>query len=261
AVTDLGTVADASDARLAPFANESSPTAWTGAGDDIHVSVNDHTAPTTTTQAASPVALDNVLAAQWSAVDDWSPISSYQLQVADIGPRDASSSLDWRTVSTTTATERNLRVARGYTRCYRVFATDAGGNAEADATARCTTAPLDDRDLRRSAGWEAVSDAKSYRGTLMRTKQRGAKLAYSNYPFNSVKLLFRRFPKGGTVEIMLSGQHVRTLSTAGPAMREVALPASRPDLGKRNRVLQIQVVSKGRLVLIDGVIPPTNPQG
>ncbi|KQW49113.1 hypothetical protein ASC77_10460 [Nocardioides sp. Root1257] len=261
AVTDLGTVADAADARLGRLADESSPTAWTGAGDDIRISVNDHTAPVTTSQGSTAVALDNVLPATWSAVDDWSAVASYRLQVADVGPRDDSGRLSWRDASAaTTATERKLRVARGATRCYRVFATDAVGNAESGADEHCTTAPLDDRDLRRSTGWEAVSDAKSYRSTLMRTKQRGAKLAYSNYPFNSVKLLFRRFPRGGTVEILLSGQHVRTLSTAGAAMREVALPASRPDLGNRDRILQIRVVSKGRLVLIDGVIPPTNPQ-
>jgi hypothetical protein len=257
----LGTVATAADAHLAtppPAAPGSqdgvAPTAWTDGGDDVRVSANDHVGPTTTARAVSRATLDNRLNARWSGVDDWSGVASYRLQVADLGPRQDNESRRWSTVLPgTTSKQRLLRVTPGTTRCYRVRATDTVDNIGAESADFCSMAPVDDRGLHRSKGWSKVRDAKSYRDTLLRSTRKGATLTFRAYPFNRLMLLVRQIPRGGKVEVLLGGRHVRTLSTAGRAKRMVALPANRDSLRPQKSTLQIRVVSRGRPVLIDGV--------
>jgi hypothetical protein len=257
----LGSVATAADARLATpsVADPGSqdgvvPTAWTDGGDDVRISANDHIGPTTTARAVSRATLDNRLSARWSGVDDWSAVASYRLQVADLGPRQDNDKRRWSTVlPATTSKQRLLRVTPGTTRCYRVRATDGVDNIGAESADFCSMAPVDDRGLHRSKGWSKVRDAKSYRDTLLRSTRKGATLTFRAYPFNRLTLLVRQIPRGGKVEVLLGGRHVRTLSTAGRAKRTVALPANRDSLRPQKRTLQIRVVSRGRPVLIDGV--------
>ena len=182
-VTALGTVANADDARLArstaiaPSAQSAPPTAWTAGSDDIRVSAIDHVGPRVALGTLPVATFTKSVNASWSAVDDWSKVSAYQLQTSIAGPRDYADVKDgdvsWSTAKPTTATQRRLPVTPGRTRCVRIVGTDAAVNSDVSQTT-CAIAPLDDRNLLRSKGWAKVSDPKSYEGTLLSSYRRGA---------------------------------------------------------------------------------------
>ena len=82
-------------------------------------------------------------------------------------------------------------------------------------------------------------------------------LALRDYPFTKVLVLIRRIPQGGKIEVSLDGRRIRTLSTAGPSRRLVALPAppltNGVRLSHKKRDLRIKVITNGKQVVIDGL--------
>jgi len=265
-VTTLGTVADATDARLArpavpsfPGSQDAPAAAWTDGGDDVRVAAIDYIGPVTRTTPKPVATFNGGVSTSWSAVDDWSKVSSYRLETSAVPFRKhAVDDAEWRAAAPTTATSRRLPVGPGQTRCWRVNATDAVGNLGADSGDQCIIAPLDDRLLTRSVSWRKVGDSLSYQGTLLRSTHRGATITIKNYPYAKVLVLVRRLPSGGAFEVLLNGKRIRALTTRGDSRRIVALPSPAAsskyqNLKKANRTLQIRVITDGKPVYIDGL--------
>ena len=188
--------------------------------------------------------------ATWNGADMWSTVSSYRLQIEDRGPRTAWSVSN---VSTTTRA-RTLSVAAGHTTCVRFGGVDGVGNVSVPAlsTRRCTTAPIDDRSLRRSKGWTSYQDPASNRGTLTRSTTNGARLTFSVTKIRSAALVVRQVARGGKIEIRVDGRKVKTVSTAGSARRKVVIPILRGSTAATG-VVEVRVISGGRPVLVDGL--------
>ena len=72
------------------------------------------------------------------------------------------------------ATGASLPIADGRHVCVEARARDVDGHTSAWSSARCTTAPFDDRSLDRSGGWHERASAAYYRETALRTKRQDA---------------------------------------------------------------------------------------
>ena len=267
----LGTVAPAAIAHLADpgdprfdSGGASTLAAWTDGSDDVRFAAVDDVGPTTVLKPKPVATFTGGVSLSWSATDDWSDVASYRIAtsvapfrgVVDYG-------VPWHQGAATAATQRRLPVGPGQTRCYEVRATDAVGNTGRASSNPCIIAPIDDRLLTRSASWRRVHDSLSYGGTLLRSDRRGATLTVRNYPWSKVLVLVRRLPSGGKIEVLLNGTRIRTLSTAGTSRRITALEAPTSsskyrNLKKKNRTLQIRVITNGKPVLIDGLFLGAN---
>ena len=268
AVATLGTVEDAAAARIAvpsdASAVPSDMVAWTDGSPGVRIAALDADPPARVEAVVPVVSFTGTEVARWSVpLDQWSAVPSYRFRISDRGPRTFDGLSDWDTpVRVTTATRRKLAVQPGHTRCLGVRGVDAVGNTAAfniyqwNGLGACVTAPLDERDLKRSKGWTKVWDRDSHDHTLLRTRTAGATLTFERYSLQRMLLLVKRVPHGGTVVVRLNGHSIGTIDTSGPMRRRTAYLAKKllPSSGQKARTLTITVVSHGKPVLIDGVI-------
>ncbi|GAA4698267.1 hypothetical protein [Nocardioides conyzicola] len=259
-VATLGTVEDAAAASIvAP----SDAFAWLDGTPGVRIAALDAEAPRSMYSVVPAAAFSGTAIARWSApLDNWSAVPSYRFRISDRGPRSFSGLEDWDTpVKPTTATTSKLTVEPGHTRCLGVQGVDAVGNHESAGrlfagNGSCVTAPLDERELERSKGWTKVWDRDSHNHTLLRTRKAGATLTFERYSLQRMLLLVKRVPNGGTVVVRLNGHSIGTIDTSGPVRRRTAYLAKKllasGDL--KARTLTITVVSRGKPVLVDGVL-------
>lgn len=261
AVATLGTVEDAAAASIAA---PSDAFAWTDGTPGVRIAALDADPPAAVEAVVPVVSFTGTEVARWSVpLDQWSAVPSYRFRTSDRGPRSFDGLSDWDTpVRPTTATRRKLTVEPGHTRCLGVRGVDAVGNTAAfniyqwHGPGACVTAPLDERDLKRSKGWTKVWDRDSHDHTLLRTRKAGATLTFERYSLQRVLLLVKRVPNGGTVVVRLNGHSIGTIDTSGPVRRRTAYLAKKllPSGDLKARTLTITVASRGKPVLVDGVI-------
>ncbi len=157
----------------------------------------------------------------------------------------------WQALS---ATSRTLTapLAPGYTSCYAVRAFDHAGNVSAWSAQRCTRAPLDDRQLARSAGWTVASSSTAYKATLTRTSVHGSRLTRSGGEVARVALVAVKCPTCGSVTLKVGSTVIgsRSLYASTTRPRQVI---TFPAFSRRSATVTVTVTSSGKAVPIDGL--------
>lgn len=212
--------------------------------------VVDRTAPTVKFAAPSPVTVAPRVTFSWSASDP-SGIDGYDVQRATaIAPKAPSSFTNWALAPTATTGVHTLTA--GERVCVRVRARDRAANVGAWSSPRCTTAPRDDRSLRRSTGWTSSSNAKAYRATISTSKVLGSKLTASGITASALVVLVSKAPGAGTVGVYVGTKRVALISLAATKLAW-AVPVKVAAIA-RNAVITLKVEKTGtRGVTIDGL--------
>jgi Zn-dependent metalloprotease len=140
----------------------------------------------------------------------------------------------------------------GRTTCLSVQAKDSSGNLSAAQT-RCTTMPLDDRGLTRSAtGWTSTTSSTAYLKTLSTSKKAASYLFTKNASGTSLVLVVRKGAGAGTVSVWVGAKRVRLLALAAPSASTLYLPITTGAFS--NATVKIKVESAGTAgVAIDGL--------
>lgn len=143
-----------------------------------------------------------------------------------------------------------LDAVRGTTYCFSVRATDGAGNVGPLSAERCDAAPLDDRDLRRSAGWRTRSDSAAYRGSASVATRRGATMTV---PVRTTRVVLtaRTCRDCGRVAVSVGSRRIAFVDLRGrDRLVTRVLRAPGPQL---RGSLRIRVVTHGRPVWIDAL--------
>lgn len=141
----------------------------------------------------------------------------------------------------------------GTTYCFSARAVDQAGNRSAWSTERCTLSPLDDRDLRPSAGWSTRSRDVFYRDTFTKTKRRRAALVIGRTKMRSIHVLAQRCPGCGKVKVLLNGSRVGTVSLDASRIRNRSMLHVATFSRLRDGKVRLVVVSRGAPVKVDGL--------
>ncbi|CAM3458042.1 hypothetical protein NODU109028_18080 [Nocardioides dubius] len=217
----------------------------------VHASVLDLAGPTTSLAALPAHRMSAKHVVAWSASDRFSAVAS-----TDLWQRSAR----WNggfgaatpVVHDSAGSSAVAGLLPGRTYCYQAQSTDGVSNLGLLSAQRCTTTPTDDRTAKRSAGWKKRTGAKHYRGTVLETRRKGARLVYPGVQAKRVALVVAKVRGGGTVKVRFAGRSwTRKLSGSG-ARKVVTLGTFS---GVRTGKLTITVTSRtGKRVRIDGVL-------
>ena len=213
--------------------------------------------PTAFMGSLKPWLSTSKVALQWTASPLFAPVTSY-----DIGYRRArwnswgfGDTVTWRTgVEGASAT---FTASPGYTYCYSVRAHDADGLVSGWAWETCTAIPLDDRSLRRSAGWTALTGAKYFGSTALRSSTYGARLTRTGVYGTALALLATTCPTCGTVKVYLDGELLRKISLHSDTRVDRRLIRITDDDSLAGTIT-IKVVTSGKPVVIDGLAVHTS---
>lgn len=217
----------------------------------VHASVLDLAGPTASVKTMPAHQLGAKQWVRWGAVDRFSSVASTDLWVrsaawnGDFTPATA-------VVNDSTGTSRLHLMGPGRTYCYQAQSVDSVANLGLLSAQRCTTTPTDDRTGKRSAGWKKRTGAKHYRGTVLETRRKGARLTYPGVQAKRLALVVQKVRGGGTVKVTFGGRSwTRKLSGTG-ARKVITLGTFS---GVRTGKLTIKVISRtGKRVRIDGVV-------
>jgi GH25 family lysozyme M1 (1,4-beta-N-acetylmuramidase) len=172
--------------------------------------VTDTTVPGTPRMTAPrrTVTMTRSTAVRWTDVE---PGATY-----DVRSRNATSTSGFGDyIELATAHRRpSLRVGvgNGTKFCFSVRALDTAGNASGWSQDRCTTTPVDDRELVRRGSWTRSSDAPHYLGTLSTSTTTGATLLARGVRMRTIELVAVRCPGCGRVAVYLNSKRLATVS-------------------------------------------------
>lgn len=143
----------------------------------------------------------------------------------------------------------------GRTVCFATRAHDEAGNASGwTATRRCAAAPLDDRDLRTSAGWRRSSATGSWKSTLLSSSRKGASARTTVVKTRKVALVAQTRPGAGVVGVYLDGRLLRKVNLASSRVRNQRVLEVASWNTLRRGTVTVKVLRSGaRGVAIDGV--------
>jgi titin len=145
----------------------------------------------------------------------------------------------------------SVPVARGYTYCFSVAATDVARNVSPWTAERCTVVPLDDRALAASPSWTRAAGASFYAGTYTTTVWKGATLTRTGVSGRRLVLVYATATNDATLGVYFNGVLVKQVpaAIAAPASRHVATI----DLGAvRSGTVTIRTLTGGR-AFVDGL--------
>lgn len=189
---------------------------------------------------------------RWAGSDDLAGVRDLDVRVRSAGRNGRFSSWAmWR--EDTTATSGRLGVRPGRTYCVSARATDRAGNTGRWSRQRCVAAPVDDRALRASAGWQRARSKAAYQRTLTVTSRRGARLVLGGVRAKRLSLVAATCPACGTVEVRHGGRLVGKVDLSSRKARHkrvFTLPGYR---GLRSDKVVVRVTSTGKPVRIDGI--------
>jgi GH25 family lysozyme M1 (1,4-beta-N-acetylmuramidase) len=155
-------------------------------------------------------------------------------------------------VEETDKTSVRIRATRGSTYCFEVRAKDTAGNESEWSNERCTTVPLDDRDLRRSSGWTRDSARSFYLDTSTETTRRGASLLARNVAAREIHLIAQRCPRCGKVAVHFDGRRIGTINLrANRKINQSVMLVARFRSLRRGNIELVTVTN--RPVSVDGL--------
>lgn len=211
----------------------------------------DATGPTVSlTKPTAPFQLARSLSPSWTGSDGGSGLATYSLERRTSGP--TSDFSPWATVTTggpETLAAPSQSLVLGSTYCFSVTATDRVGN-RTTTPARCTAVPLDDRSLKRSAGWTREKAKGWFQGTYVSTTTKGAQLSTSG-TVTRLALVAQKCSKCGTVGVYVGRTLVQkvNLKSSRTTTAMILLPAVALRSGK----VAVKVLTSGRPVRIDAL--------
>lgn len=157
-------------------------------------------------------------------------------------------------VTDTSATSRRFSGDPGRTYCFSARAHDGAANTSRWSTERCTAVPLDDRDMKASAGWARRGDDGHFLGTSTVTKTRGATLRVRDLRVKRLAVVADVCPRCGSLVVRWNGGVVARIdlkhATSGTRRILGTTVFDRVQTG----TLKLVVTSKHRRVAIDGLI-------
>ena len=184
----------------------------------------------------------------FTATDTYNGVASYVLSYR----RAAYGSGFGGATAMTLTSPRAVAVAKGYTYCFSVRATDRAGNVSAATPEQCTVVPLDDRSLTRSSAFAPVTGSAYYAGTAARATARGATLSRPGVSAaRQLYVVATTCSTCGTLDVLVGSTRVASLSLAGAAGNKRVLTT--PVFSARSGTVTLKVTSSGRTVLVDGL--------
>jgi hypothetical protein len=215
----------------------------------VAVSTPDTTAPTGVKLAGVPATtLATTVTPTFSATDAMNGVATYTLltrKAAYNGSFGAST-------ATVLTAARAVAVAKGYTYCFSVRATDRAGNVSAATAEQCTSVPMDDRMLARSSTFTPVTSSAYYASTGMRTTTRGATLTRGVTATKQLYLVVTTCPSCGTLDVLVGSARIGAVNLASRTTvnkKVIALP----PFSTRNGTVTLRVTSRSKMVLVDGL--------
>lgn len=217
-----------------------------------HAWVVDSTKPTVTlTSPTSPVTLTATVKVGWTG-SDLNGIDLYELLQRTAGPSTGFTAPTLvHAAGTAGSTTRSL--TPGTTYCFTAIAWDPPAN-QGTSLPRCTSSPLDDRGLTRSAGWTRGTGSAYYRGTWTLGTRQGARLSRTGVTAKRLGLVATRCASCGTVGVYVGATKVGTVRLAAATTRHrqvVLLPAF---ASARTGTVSLRILSSGKPVRIDGLV-------
>ena len=216
-------------------------------------------APTPTMIGPAPWRSTAMTTVEWAARPALSAVTSYDVRYRRAPATGGFGA--WTTWLTgTTQTSAAFTTSPGYTYCFAVRAHDASGAVSPWTNqgwnlgeTGCTTTPVDDRALVRSAGWDSVSDPALFRSTGLRTTRQGATLKLNDVRAGWVVLLATTCPTCGSLKVAVAGHGSRSLSLRSPITATRFLPAYYESVDGRVDVT-VTVSSSSGQVQVDGLL-------
>jgi len=247
--------ADASGPVVAPR-RPSEALLWvhTGAGNpSIEARGLDTAAPDTFMGGLRLTQYAPTVSVAWSALDDWSPVASYDMRYRVITwDGDTWTTVRVLTGSTQTSTPRQLRTGRTY--CFAARARDTLGRLGEWGRPTCVVTPTDDRTMVRHGGWQLKRGAGYYAGTFLQATARGSALTLPLHKAKSAYLLVSKGPRQGKIHVQAGEFFSWDFNLWAPTFRQHAvLPVFTNWWYGISPTLRVTVTSAGKDVRIDGV--------
>jgi hypothetical protein len=110
------------------------------------------------------------------------------------------------------STSIEIGVGNGTKFCFSVRAVDTAGNPSGWSADRCTTTPVDDRELRRRGSWTRSSGRPHYLGTLSSSTTAGATLVAHGVRMRTIELVAQRCRGCGRVAVYLNSKRLAGVS-------------------------------------------------
>ncbi|MDP2773472.1 MAG: DPP IV N-terminal domain-containing protein [Nocardioides sp.] len=209
-------------------------------------------APSSATSHSTTISLQHPV--RWVGLDATSGVTSYDVRYrrakwkGSFGGYTLPAS--WQGI---TATSLTHPLGRGYTYCYSARATDASGRTGPWGTQRCTIAPLDQTAMQRSSGWKTRNGLGYFDGSTWWTKTRNATLTRTGARLKRLGVLATTCPTCGKIDLFVGSTKVGRINLARGTRTVNRKPILLPAFGLRSGAVRVKVVTKGRLVRIDGL--------
>ncbi len=141
----------------------------------------------------------------------------------------------------------------GFTYCFSVMARDSRGVESTWTSETCTALPLDDRSLVRGGTWSAGRAGAYFGGTFLRSNAHGARLVRAGIVARRIALLATACPGCGKVAVTWNGALLRTVNLDAATVRHRVFTVGSFAPGRAG-TLRIEIISKGRRVIVDGIL-------
>ncbi len=212
---------------------------------------------TTLTKPNKPYYLAPLIPLEWQVVDpEGSPIDGTRAQVL-AAPWNGSDEGGWQFISAFgPGTSLLYSASAGYTFCFQAQSQDnVTPNVGEMSNTLCTATPVDDRTPARSGTWKKSSDLKYYRGTILKSIDKGATLTLDGALAAQIALVVTKSPGAGKVSVKFAGQSLGTFSlNATKTKNKVVIPVADFGLVETGKLVVKVVSADGKKVQIDGIL-------
>jgi acid phosphatase type 7 len=141
----------------------------------------------------------------------------------------------------------------GSTYCFRATATDYSGNTSPPSPEGCTSVPADNVSLKHRGGWAKKHGEGHYLNSFSQTRRRGASLRLVVGEAKHLAIIVARCPSCGAIKVFFEGKLIKKIRLRARSMEKMQLiDLTSPDVGQGGTVW-VRVVSRGRIVRIDGL--------
>lgn len=131
--------------------------------------------------------------------------------------------------------------------------TDNERNVSGVSSQKCTTVPINDRQLRTVGPWRRMASKGAYLNDVSRATKKGALLGLDRVTAKTLAVLYTRCPTCGRFKIMFNNQTLKTVDSFSFSVKKKQVVEMPPFSLARTGLLKIVVVTNGKPVLIEGV--------
>lgn len=187
----------------------------------------------------------------WSGLDRLSAVQDSDV-VVRTAPWNGTFGDSKQLAENTDADALQVALAPGRTACASVQMRDTVGNLSLWSE-RCTTAPVDDRALQATTGFIKAKGKGHYRGTVITTTDKGARLMLAGAKAKRLALVVAKSPNAGSVRVSFAGVDLGVFSLKGSGKKKV-VPLKTFGAVKSGKLVITVVSPNGKPVVIDGVV-------